>query len=73
MREVISLSLPRKSLQKLRRIAKKKDFTVSELLRDALRKYLIFEEFSSIRRNLLLKVERTGKIYTDEDIFKIVS
>ncbi len=74
MREVISLSLPEGSVKKLRRIAKSKDLTLSEILRDALRKYIVLDEFSSIRRKMLKQVEKTGKgPYTDEDIFKIVS
>ena len=74
MREVISLSLPEGSMSKLRRIAKNKDLTLSEILRDALRKYLVLDEFNIIRRKMLQKTEKSGKgPYTDEDIFGIVS
>ena len=73
MRETICLSLPKKSRQYLKRLAKERGLTISELLRDAIRKYLIDEEFNRVRKKVLTKLLRSGKVYTDEDIFKIVS
>ena len=73
MRETICLSLPKKSRQYIKRLAKERGLTISELLRDAIRKYLIDEEFNRVRKKVLTKLLRSGKVYTDEDIFKIVS
>lgn len=73
MREVISLSLPERSKRQITQIANERGLTMSELMRDALRKYLISEEFNRIRRKVLAKLAQDGKVYTDEDIFKIVS
>jgi len=73
MRGIISISLPERARRQLTRIAKKRDLTMSELVREALRKYLISEEFNRIRKKTLAKLARTGKVYSDEDVFKIVS
>jgi predicted DNA-binding protein len=73
MRGTICLSLPKKSRQYLKRLAKERGLTISELLRDAIRKYLIDEEFNKIRKKVLTKLLRSGKVYTDDEIFKIVS
>jgi Icc-related predicted phosphoesterase len=63
----------KKSRQYLKRLAKERGLTISELLRDAIRKYLIDEEFNRVRKKVLTKLLRSGKVYTDEDIFKMVS
>lgn len=73
MREITSLSLPRSFLQRLIRVSRKKGLTKSEMMRIALRDYLIREEFQEIRRRVLLESERSGGPYSDQDIFERVS
>ena len=45
---------------------------MSDLAREAMRRYLALQELAAIRRKLLPLAERKG-ILTDEDVFRIVS
>jgi len=54
-------------------LAKKKMTTQSEIVREALRRYIISEELSMLRNRTLTETELRSGILTDEDIFKMVS
>ncbi len=72
MRETLTVSLPREMRRGLLRAAKKQKLTTSEYIRDAVRRKLWLDAFDETRRALIPKARAMG-IYTDEDVFKIVS
>lgn len=72
MRETLTVSLPREMRRELARVAKRQKLTTSEYVRDALRRKLWLDAFDETRRALIPKARSLG-IYTDEDVFKIVS
>jgi len=54
------------------RAAKKQKLTASEYVRDAVRRKLWLDAFDETRRALMPKARAMG-VYTDEDVFEIVS
>jgi metal-responsive CopG/Arc/MetJ family transcriptional regulator len=68
----ISVTLPVKMSEQLNRFAKKKQQKKSEIIRDALRRYFAQREFRSLREKMVPHAQKMG-IFTDEDVFKIVS
>ena len=58
--------------RKVARAAKRQKLTASEYVRDAVRRKLWLDAFDETRRALIPKA-RTMGIYTDEDVFEIVS
>ncbi len=72
MRETLTVSLPREMRLEVARAAKKQKLTASEYVRDAVRRKLWLDAFDETRRALLPKARARG-IYTDEDVFDIVS
>jgi Arc/MetJ-type ribon-helix-helix transcriptional regulator len=72
MRETLTVSLPREMRREVARAAKKQRLTASEYVRDAVRRKLSLDAFDETRRALVPQARAQG-IYTDEDVFKIVS
>ena len=72
MRETLTISLPSEMRRELARAAKKQKLTASEYIRDAVRRKLWLDAFDETRRALIPKARALG-IYTDEDVFKLVS
>jgi len=72
MRQVISISLEEELKDKLDAIAKNKHLNKSQIVKDALRKYIFLEEMEQTRIDLRPYAEKQG-YFTDEDIFKDVS
>jgi metal-responsive CopG/Arc/MetJ family transcriptional regulator len=72
MRATLTVSLPREMRQELARAAKRQKLTASEYVRDAVRRKLWLDAFDETRRRLIPRARAMG-IYTDEDVFKIVS
>ena len=72
MRETLTVSLPSEMRRELARAAKKQKLTASEYIRDAVRRKLWLDAFDETRRALIPKARALG-IYTDEDVFKLVS
>ena len=72
MRATLTVSLPREMRQELARAAKRQKLTASEYVRDAVRRKLWLDAFDETRRRLIPSARAMG-IYTDEDVFKIVS
>jgi metal-responsive CopG/Arc/MetJ family transcriptional regulator len=68
----ISVNLPSKMKAQLNRLAKKEQQKKSEIIRDALRRYFTQREFQELREKMIPRAQKMG-IYTDEDVFKIVS
>jgi metal-responsive CopG/Arc/MetJ family transcriptional regulator len=72
MREVIAISLPQGLKSKLDRFVKKNSMNRSDFVRDAIEKQMIIGEFERIRKKMIPKAQAMG-IYTDEDVFTLVS
>ena len=72
MRNVLTISLPKELQKKIDKIVKEKNCTRSDLVRESLKNYLFEIEFEKLRNKLIPKAQKQG-IFTDEDVFKIVS
>ena len=72
MREVIAISLPKSLKGKLDKFVKKSHTTRSDFVREAIEKQIVISEFERIRSKMIPKAQAMG-IFTDEDVFRIVS
>lgn len=72
MRDTVTVSLPKEIRKKLDRLAKHEHLNRSNVVLEALRRFLIEWEFDEACKPLVIKARRQG-IYSDEDVFKIVS
>ena len=68
----ISITIPEKMKSQLDRWSKKEQQNKSEIIRDALRIYFTRKEFHDLRDKMVPRAQKMG-IYTDEDVFKLVS
>jgi metal-responsive CopG/Arc/MetJ family transcriptional regulator len=68
----ISVNLPPKMKAQLDKWSKKEQQKKSEIIRDALRQYFIHKEFDGLRAKMVPRAQKMG-IFTDEDVFKLVS
>ena len=68
----MTISLPAKLRREVAKAAKGRHLTQSEFIREAVQEKLWEEAFDASRRVLAPKA-RAMDIYTDEDVFKIVS
>ncbi|MBT4372824.1 MAG: CopG family transcriptional regulator [Candidatus Marinimicrobia bacterium] len=72
MRETVTISLPKSIKDDLDKIVKKEHLNRSDVVRDALRKYLALNTFQDLRGKMIPQAEQAG-IFTDEDVFENVS
>ena len=72
MEEVLTIRLPKGTRRRLERRAKAQKLSVSQLVRRALEQDELLTSLASARAELLPQARARG-IYTDEDIFAIVS
>jgi CopG family transcriptional regulator/antitoxin EndoAI len=72
MRETITISLPESIKKKLDRLVRAEHLNRSDVVREALRQYFAVQEFRRLRRAMTAEAEKRG-IYTDEDVFRLVS
>jgi len=72
MRTTLTISLPRDVRERISREARRRKLSESEFVRRALQSQLWEDAFEETRR-LLLPRARTKGIYTDEDVFRLVS
>lgn len=72
MSDIISIRLPEDIRKKLKDISRDESRSVSDLVRDSLKKYIAIHRFRKLRETVLPFAESQG-ILTDEDIFKIIS
>ena len=72
MRATLTISLPPTLRKNVSKAAKAQHMTESEFVRDALRRRLALDRFHSLRDRAVAQAQAQG-IYTDEDVFKIVS
>lgn len=72
MRDTLTISLPKKLRTELRDAARREGVTQSEFARRALKVELFRRAMREARATLVPKARAIG-IYTDEDVFRIVS
>lgn len=72
MSDIISIRLPEDIRKKLKDISRDESRSVSDLVRDSLKKYIAIHRFRKLRETVLPFAESQG-ILTDEDVFKIIS
>jgi Arc/MetJ-type ribon-helix-helix transcriptional regulator len=72
MRTTLTISLPPALRRDVRRAARGQGVTESEFVRRAVQRQLWTESFEATRRKLVPKARALG-LYTDEDVFKLVS
>jgi metal-responsive CopG/Arc/MetJ family transcriptional regulator len=72
MRQTVAVSLPAELASELDAVAEREGASRSEIVRDALRRYLAGREFQRLRESLIPFAEAQG-IFSDEDVFRIVS
>jgi len=72
MRTTLTISLPQALRRNVTRAAKGLGVSESEFVRRAVQQQLWEEAFEATRRNLVPKARAKG-VYTDEDVFALIS
>ena len=72
MNATIRVSIPRKLKIEIDRVAKRENLRQCDIVRSALNRFVASQEFWAIREALVPEAKKKG-IYTDEDVFKLVS
>jgi metal-responsive CopG/Arc/MetJ family transcriptional regulator len=72
MRQTVAISLPEELTAELDNAAREEGTSRSELVRDALRRFLAVRRFRAVRDSVTAHAEAAGFI-TDEDVFKALS
>ena len=72
MRSTITISVPEQMRSELDELSQKDGVSRSDIVRESLRDYLFVRRFRSVRKSMLRKASENG-IYTDQDVFDIVS
>lgn len=72
MREILTISIDKDLKKTIAQKAIELNTTQSELVKRAIKKYIIHQEFQELREMLIPYAEKAG-YYTDEDIFKEIS
>ena len=68
----LTVRIPEKLRKELKRLCRKQQRPVSDLVRDSLRRYVAQEQLRQIREKLRPYAEAKGFL-TDDDVFKAVS
>ncbi len=72
MRDTITIRLPEKLQRDLDKVVKAEKTSKSDVIRDALERYIALKRFQQLRKKVLPFAEAEGLI-TDEDVFKAIS
>jgi predicted transcriptional regulator len=72
MRNTITIRLPEKLQRDLERFVKAEKTSKSDVIRDAIERYIALKRFQQLRRKVLPFAEAEGLV-TDEDVFKAIS
>jgi len=72
MRDTLTVSLPPAISKELDALVKRTGKTRSALVREAVRRQISLERFRALRERLVPKAQARG-LYTDEDVFKLLS
>jgi metal-responsive CopG/Arc/MetJ family transcriptional regulator len=72
MKNTITIRLPDKIQKELDQVVKTEKASKSEIIRNAIERYLAIKRFQQLRKKVLPFAEAEG-LLTDEDIFKAIS
>jgi Arc/MetJ-type ribon-helix-helix transcriptional regulator len=72
MRATLTISLPPALRRDVSRAAKRRRMSESEFVRTAVQRQLWTEAFEETRRQVVPRARAAG-LYTDDDVFKVVS
>jgi len=72
MRETVTVSMTNEMKKKLDEIAKNESLNRSEVIKTALNQYFSVVEFRKIR-NLLIPKAQEAKIFSEDDVYKLIS
>ena len=72
MSSTLTITLPGKMSTRLNQLAKRENLKKADIVRSALNRYIARQEFWTIREALVPEARKKG-IYTDEDVFKLIS
>ena len=72
MKDTITIRLPDKLQKELNMVVKKEKISKSEIIREAIARYLALKRFQQLRKRVLPFAEAQG-LLTDEDVFKAIS
>ncbi len=72
MRTTMTISLPPKLQREVAKAARRDQITLSEYVRKAIQDKLWEDAFDASRRAVLPRAQALG-IYSDEDVFKLIS
>ena len=72
MSQSMTIRIPDDLRKQLQKISKAEGKPVSDIVRESLKRYLTLYEFERLRAMTIPYAEAQG-IYTDEDIFKLIS
>jgi len=68
----LTISITEELEKEINQLVKEENNSKSELIRRAIKDYIYFKKLKNLRETMMLKTD-AQKVYTDEDIFKIVS
>lgn len=72
MRQTVAVSLPAELTARLDLVAVEEGTSRSEVVRDAVRRYLALRQFQKVRESMIPYAEAAG-VFTDEDVFRSMS
>ena len=72
MRDTITIRLSEKLRQDLNRVVKAEKTSKSDVIRNAIERYIALKRFQQLRKKVLPFAEAEGLV-TDEDVFKAIS
>ena len=72
MRNAVTISLPPKLKKDLDRVTALEGVSRSDVIRECLRDQLFLLEFRALRKKGMARARKRG-IFTDEDVFKLIS
>lgn len=72
MRDTITIRLPEKLQRDLESVVKIEKTSKSDVIRDAIERYIALKRFQQLRRKVLPFAEAEGLV-TDEDVFNAIS
>lgn len=72
MTETITIRLHKKIQEELEKVVRKEKTSKSEVIREAIARYLAVKRFQQLRKQVLPFAEAQG-LLTDEDVFKVIS
>jgi len=72
MEDAMTITLPAKVKLALDDVIREEDISPSELISVALEEFLFFRKLRSLRERMIAKAQAQG-IYTDQDVFNLIS